>query len=244
MWLTRRRYRWASGRTPAEVFTEIYRTGHWGGQESASGPGSDAAETDAVVAALPGLLVRLGVAHLVDVPCGDFNWMPRVLAHPDLSTLRYTGGDIVAPLIEANRDRYGGDGIGGGRVRFDVVDLIAGPVPRGDLVLCRDCLFHLSFADARAALANIKVSGCRWLLTTTYPHAAGWSNLDMTTGGWRRVDLTRPPFDLPQPRELLADYAPSDAGRPTFQKHLGLWACADMPGGGPARTGPAAAAAA
>jgi hypothetical protein len=149
-----------AGRPVDDVFDEIYRRNHWGSSESLSGTGSDQRQTARIVAELPGLLRRHGVESMLDVPCGDFNWMSRV----DLAGVDYTGGDIVADLVESNNERYAGAG-----VRFRRLDLLSDPLPQVDLVFCRDCLVHFSLADVRRALANVASSGAKFLLTTTFP---------------------------------------------------------------------------
>jgi hypothetical protein len=46
-------------------------------------------------------------------------------------------------------------------------DLTRDPLPKVDLVLCRDCLVHLSFDDIYESLDNLRRSGSMLLLTTT-----------------------------------------------------------------------------
>ena len=83
------------------VFEEIYLTNVWGNSESHSGHGSSAAATCFLRAAVSQLLSDLDVNSMVDVPCGDFNWM-RLLDPPST----YFGADIVPQLIEANQRKY------------------------------------------------------------------------------------------------------------------------------------------
>src|SRR3546814_4057608 len=62
----------------AARFGAVYERGVWirsGEQASASGVGSEVAATEALRAALPELVTRLGCNRLVDVGCGDWNWM-------------------------------------------------------------------------------------------------------------------------------------------------------------------------
>src|ERR1700704_3098715 len=87
-----------AGRSSDEVFREIYSRNLWRGVESVSGPGSDSRQTRLIEERLPELWQRYGVRHLVDVPCGDFRWMKRVVSH--LSG--YVGLDVVAELIAQN----------------------------------------------------------------------------------------------------------------------------------------------
>lgn len=125
----------------------------------------------------------------------------------------YIGVDIVPEVIEANR-RYER-----ASVSFGVADAISGPLPEADVVLCREVLFHLSFRDGIAALANIRQAG-RWLLATT--DTAIWFNSDTETGDFRRINLERSPYRLPPPREVINDDAVCK-GRLTA-----LWATADL----------------
>jgi len=153
----------------------------------------------------------LGATSLLDVPCGDFHWMQ----HVNLTGVHYLGGDIVPELIEVNRVRHASD-----NVKFQVIDLIEGPVMKADVVLVRDCLVHLSNAHIAAALKNIRASGSTWLLTTTFPETG--NNEDIATGQWRAVNLTKPPFALPAPDRLIAEGQAHLKGQAP-DKMLGLW---------------------
>jgi hypothetical protein len=108
---------------------------------------------------LPDLFRELAIKSVLDLPCGDFNWM-RLL---DLD-LDYTGADIVTEVIEQNQRMCGRP-----RRRFQILDITKDPIPTVDLIFCRDLLVHLSFREIEDALANIALSGSRYLLTTTFP---------------------------------------------------------------------------
>ena len=142
------------GATVVDRFREAYRSGAWVWNQGAgvSGPGSETTATRTMLEALPALLASLGCQTLLDVGCGDWNWMREV----DLPC-NYVGIDIVPEVIEANR-RHERPGI-----TFEVGDAIHDRLPHADVVLCREVLFHLSFHDSLAALANIQQpdSGCR-----------------------------------------------------------------------------------
>lgn len=196
---------------PTEIFSDYARRNKWGDKDSRSGKGSNLESTAELRRALPLLLRELGAKSMVDVPCGDFFWM----AHVDLEGIDYLGGDIVPDLIEGNRQLHARPG-----VAFQVIDLIRGPVPKADLIFVRDCLVHLSHNHVRAALANIARSGGTWLLSTTFPETP--ENRDISTGEWRAIDLTKPPFNLPQPERLLAEGQAHLKGQKS-DKMLGLW---------------------
>ena len=149
---------------------------------------------------------------LLDVPCGDFGWLSTV----DLG-VSYTGADIVPALVDENERRYGGPSAGR---RFLTLDLTKDALPHADLVLCRDCLVHLSFDNIGRALANIRASGATYLLTTTFlEHDA---NTDIEDGDWRMLNLERAPFNLPPPIDVLVEDCEEGDGA-YADKALGLW---------------------
>src|ERR1044072_7300935 len=61
-----------------EVFTDIFRSNRWGGTSSVSGSGSDLEQTRVLRRELPSLVQELQINTLLDIPCGDFNWMKEV----------------------------------------------------------------------------------------------------------------------------------------------------------------------
>jgi len=203
-------------RTPSAAqqatFTDIFRTNGWGNAESVSGPGSTAARGSDFQEELISVLDAWNVRSLVDAPCGDFNWMRRVLAGHDLA---YTGVDIVAELIDQNSSLYTTD-----TRRFICADMTRDHLPQADAILCRDGLVHLSFADARAAIRNFRRSGSRYLLATTFINHS--RNQDAQTGGWRPLNLQAPPFSLAAPLALV-DERCTHSGGAYRDKRLGLW---------------------
>lgn len=171
------------------VFTRIYELNYWGSTESVSGTGSTVAFTERLRADLVGLIDEHRIGTIFDAPCGDFNWMRLVVASRPID---YVGVDIVAPMIADLQARHGSD-----RVRFVHADLTQFDYPRADLMICRDCLFHLSYADARKILANFVASGTPLLLATTHRPDGSFTNHDIRTGAFRPIDLFAPPYSLP-----------------------------------------------
>src|SRR5262249_52047244 len=129
----------------AARFERIEQTNLWGAATSVSGLGSEDRATAAIREALPGLLQRCGARSLLDAPCGDAGWIGSVKLDVD-----YTGIDIVPSLIAANTARAAR---GEMRGRFLVADITSDALPACDLVLCRDCLVHLSFQNIARAVA-------------------------------------------------------------------------------------------
>jgi glycosyltransferase involved in cell wall biosynthesis len=204
-----------------DIFTRAYEENIWNHPESRSGEGSTLAGTMVIRGHLPELFSRYQVQSFLDLPCGDFNWMK----HVDLCGVRYIGGDIVAPLIAANQKAYGN----ADRL-FLELDLTSDPLPVADMMLCRDCLIHLSFADITRFLDNLHRSGIRYLLTNTYPERH--NNIDIETGRFRPVNLALPPFSFPPPVWLVHEGCSPDSSeeeRRFSDKSLGLWVVADLP---------------
>lgn len=192
-------------------FSDIFRQRFWGDGESVSGPGSSLAETGVVREELGRIVREFGVRTLLDAPCGDFHWMSRA----DFALDRYVGVDIVPELVRGNRERHAGPGR-----EFLEADIVVAPLPAADLVLCRDCLVHLSHRDGLRALRNICRSGSHRLLATTFPGVA--VNRDVPTGGWRPINLEKPPFNLGPPLRLADEGCRHPDGSPAG-KFLGLW---------------------
>ncbi len=196
-------------------FDEAFKTGVWTGTgESVSGDGSSLAATEKLRATLPRAVEELAVKTLLDVPCGDWNWMSQV----DLPLERYIGGDIVNLLIRQNQERFSDP-----RRTFLVIDLCIDELPAADLLLCRDALIHFSYTDIWRAIANIKNAGITYIATTTFP--ATKTNTDQGTGiPWRPVNLEAEPFSFPQPFMRMID----DFNRP--DQILAFWKVSDLPG--------------
>ena len=177
-------------------FARASRSGIWSPSgESVSGAGSGLAATESIRRELPSLLAELDVKTLLDVPCGDWNWM----AHVELPGVRYIGADIVPSLIADNNLRYARPGR-----EFRVIDLCVDPLPAADLLLCRDALLHFSDQDIWRAIANIQRAKLTYLATTSF--TATVANSNQTTGlSWRHLNLQTTPFQFPEPLHVIVD---------------------------------------
>lgn len=202
-------------KSPQQIFTTYYHNNTWKDDHSYSGTGSNLAQTEAVRTALPHLIKEHNCVSFLDIPCGDFFWMRTV----NLPHVEYLGADIVSDLIVANQASYGND-----HCRFTRLDLIHDPLPTVDMIFCRDCLVHLSFAHIFLALKNIKASGSHYLLTTTFVEK--YRNQDIVTGLWRPLNLQISPFNFPAPIKVINEANPTEEYK---DKSLGLWRVADIP---------------
>jgi SAM-dependent methyltransferase len=199
------RNRFAPWRYAEAIFSDIYENNEWGDSESVSGRGSTLARTTVIRHELPSLLAELGVKSILDVPCGDFNWMRQI----DLGPVAYVGADVVPSLISRNRQLFERDGR-----KFITLDITRDSMPAADVILCRDCFIHFSFRDIRAALANFQQSNSGYLFATT--HTGVREHRDIATGQGRNVNLRLPPFNFPEPLKMLIE-------DPELTKCLGVW---------------------
>lgn len=197
-----------------QVFEKIHQTNLWGSPDSVSGLGSDFDSTSRLRQMLPELLRDLGVRSLLDIPCGDFHWLSRA----DLPVERYIGADIVEEIVRRNRQMYPRE--------FLKLDLCADPLPQADLVLCRDCLVHLSGENIVRAIANLRRSASTWLLTTHFLDCT--QNVDIENGDWRMLNFELEPFGWPAPVRVLVEGC-EEAGGGYPDKALGLWRIDDLP---------------
>ena len=198
------------------IFLRIYQENAWGDPSSVSGPGSSLEATAALRRTLPGLLAELGVKSLLDIPCGDLEWIKRV----PLGIGKYIGADIVEPLIEKNRIRYPDIG------EFLHLDLLTDPLPVVDAILCRDCFIHLGNRDVLKALTNIARTDAQYLITTTFPDLT--ANRDTVMPYWRALNLQLPPYNLPPPLRIVGDFSSLQAAHE--QKYQGVWRISDLRG--------------
>ncbi|WP_126284853.1 class I SAM-dependent methyltransferase [Burkholderia stagnalis] len=190
----------------AEFFTRVYRENLWNGLESRSGQGSDQWFTKKLAEGLPDALRKLGVSRLLDLPCGDFNWMKSV----DLTGVDYIGGDIVPDMIEVNNVNYGSPSR-----QFVVLDIATSMLPSADMIFVRDCFIHFSNELIFQALGNIARSDIRYLCLGTlsrrrYPPIQN-IDLERTEHGvdfqYRPIQFESPPYSFPEPILEIEDGA-------------------------------------
>jgi hypothetical protein len=191
---------------PAEaVFSQIYQKNIWGNTETVSGDGSTLEGTLLLRQELESMLKRLQIRSILDIPCGDFNWMKEM----HLETITYTGADIVKDLVDMNTKKFGKTG-----VEFTQLNVLEDPLPPADLIICKDCLVHFSFEDITKAMNNFIHTPAVYIGFTTFPKLA--ANKNIVTGEWRPLNLEKPPFNFPPPLHMLRETADGN-------KCLGIW---------------------
>lgn len=177
----------------ATAFAQIYHRGVWPGLLSRSGPGSDPFHPMVRVAltALDAVVDALGVRSVIDAACGDARWIVEhfLARRPEVA---YTGVDIVAHVIEENRQRYP-------RLDFLCADLGSGDgaLPSADLVFSKETFNHMFVQDAACAVNRLAKAGSKYLLVNIVRSAC---NLIGASKGhhanYAQYDYSLPPFNL------------------------------------------------
>jgi SAM-dependent methyltransferase len=198
----------------AERFSAVYRNGVWlRGRPSGSlsGLGSELENTESIRRRMPEFLETIATQTLLDLGCGDFNWMKEVQL-----PCRYIGADIVRDVIEANASLYGS-----ARRSFQVLDATSDPLPPADTVLCREVMFHLSFRDIWRLIQNVRASGASFLIATN--DEALKLNADIISGDFRSLNLRKAPFHFRTPLLSIPD------GSIDPDRVLAVWGASELP---------------
>jgi len=87
--------------TDRELFFEnVYMNNWWQGKESRSGTGSEGAFAEEKINLLRNIIARYDVMSILDIGCGDMNWMKTVLTN---THLEYTGIDVSDSVVRDNQ---------------------------------------------------------------------------------------------------------------------------------------------
>lgn len=197
---------------PEAAFSLVYEKSLWSRGETRSGRGSTRAYTRQLRRSIPMLLDLLDCRSMLDAPCGDFNWMRGV----KLAGRSYIGADIVPLMIDDLRKNYPD-------TDFRVLDVTQDALPDADLWLCRDVLFHMSLADVQKVIDNFLRSNIKFLMTSHFLDCQVNQDGPTSPITYCPRNLTKPPFNLPQPDYCLKDWVPDE-----FPRWLGVWKRADV----------------
>jgi trans-aconitate methyltransferase len=175
--------------------------------------GSERRFTADLEAGLAKFITEQKIKSILDIPCGDLNWVKHLLAaFPDVD---YIGSDIAPNLIKENKANFP-------HLKFKNLDVSASALPVVDLIICRDCLVHLPTEFVHKALANLFASKARFVAITTFPQHHDNDEV-YHLGGWRTLDLTETPYFLPEPDFTIAENC-EEYGGVFRDKSLGVWA--------------------
>jgi len=156
--------------------------------------------------------------RLLDVPCGDLQWMSRFLQ--TRSDVDYTGVDIVSSIIEHHRSTFADRDW-----KFLNLDIVSESinVTDYDLIMTRQMMQHLVHTDVIRILhkfSNVSMLHVQhpvFLLATTYPNTAFNRKQELKIVRYVMMNLELKPFRLEPPRCLFKD------GPPASVHFTGLW---------------------
>jgi len=173
-----------------EIFTNIYKEGHWGTTadgEGTSGEGSSLMTTEIYRQFLQDFFLVHDIHSVVDVGCGDWEFSRAI----NWSGIQYYGYDLVVSVIVKNHARYAAPNIN--FIRGDAVRMT---LPKADLLICKDVLQHLPNEDIASFIKKLR--GFKYCLITNDvdPETLSSTNPQIRPGELRCLDLTQPPFSL------------------------------------------------
>lgn len=177
------------------------------GRDSMSGVGSKIGfQTHNSLLLLAKLIRAQNITTMLDVPCGDANWIFEARETDALEM--YVGIDLAASVVNLNRERFAHHA----NKQFHVWDLGKCPIPQlaasggstkpFDLIHVRDVLQHMTLSQGRAAASNLLKSGASFIVATTY-HDGSNKGVETDTerrkGAFFRNDLSKAPYNFPAP---------------------------------------------
>jgi 2-polyprenyl-3-methyl-5-hydroxy-6-metoxy-1,4-benzoquinol methylase len=192
-----------------ERFSRILSSNSSGSLETPCGPGSTLEACAEIIQRLPVWIRDHQVKTILDLGCGDFHWLKEV----DMTGVEYDGYDIVQAAVEKAKKHETK------WRRFHHANILSVPLPKADLVICKDVLIHLPNDDVIGSIESILKAGSRFLAATTYP---GWTNLfrsGMKAAEFAPIDLEQEPFSLGIPLDMVE--VPRKEANP--RKYLALW---------------------
>ena len=199
-------------------FDKVFQQNLFQGKTSKSGNGSTMEQTREIARALPALISRLSIKSILDIPCGDLEWMSKV----ELSGAKYIGCDVAPSLVNHLKSEFP-------KRDFSVVDISKDSLPQVDLIFCRDLFVHLSNKDISASIKNIKDSKSTYLATTTFLGRNKNKDLPIISRGiaWRTLNLQISPFNFPKPLEVIDEKCTEGNGNYS-DKTIAIWEIKDL----------------
>ena len=167
------------------IFGQIYDRGGWWGL--GSGPGSSSEYNKPFLDFLADFISRESIRSIVDYGCGDW----RMFSEYQFGDTEYLGVDVVRSVVDENRKRYLKPG-----VDFRLARPLKEEDYSADLILMKDVMIHLP-NDRCAEFLDFSMRSFRFgiFVNDMRSHEAS-VNEEIVVGGYRPVDIAKPPFYL------------------------------------------------
>ncbi len=172
--------------------------------ESPCGPGSSLEATTKTVPFINKILRKYQIKSILDLGCGDWNWMQHVQLNYEVGSLfnkkstthvKYVGWDASQELIQTNKEKFGTP-----NTVFEEKDIVTADYSKVDLVICRDVLFHLEIELGQKVIEKIKESGAKYFLSTSFPKMKKNDSIKtynhIDNWGYYPINLDIVPFNL------------------------------------------------
>ncbi len=179
-----------------DVMQQVYDMKLWGGAAFDFYSGIGSHDSKIIKPYLEDLITFLSsydnTLVVCDLGCGDFN----IGKHLTKYTRKYIAIDIVEKLIDRNKTLFKEDNL-----EFHCLDITEDELPKGDCILLRQVLQHLSNSEIQKIIK--KLSAYKYVILTEHiPIGSFIPNKDIIAGQGIRlkqnsgVKLLEPPFNL------------------------------------------------
>ena len=209
--------RWEN-KSNQEIFEEIYRDKIWGKSPNSadvffSGGGSHGADVvSSYVKSVKKFLSSLkNKPVIVDIGCGDFNIGKNFLT----MAKKYVGCDVVPSLIDFNKKTHRHKNLS-----FIHLDAVRDELPKGEVVIIRQVLQHLSNAQVQSVLKKIILNYDYLILTEHLPKKENFvANVDIPVGHLIRanvnsgLDIEKPPLNFKAKSKKIIDEISHSGGK-------------------------------
>lgn len=179
-----------------DTFTKIYATDAWG---KGSGAGSVPSHCLKWIEFVRQFIRKEKLQSVVDLGCGDWQFSPYI--YHDLQ-VDYVGYDVVLPVIEANRQRWGEQGYKFEHLEFSTC---VPEIQDAELYIIKDVLQHWSSSRISRFLREVLTTKprLRYLLLCNCAEPEDWPEDDIGDGGWRPLFAARSPLREFSPTVLM-----------------------------------------
>lgn len=174
----------------SQIFEEVYNKSLWGPSGDGSGEGSEPEFTRGLCNQLYHIINELEITNILDAPCGAAKWVPQLISKLPVS-FKYIGVDVSITALKRaveNLKMFNNKVIA-------QHDLTIAPIQGSyDLVMCRDCLQHMSYDDIKKVLINISKIDCKWILLGSYINGSN-ENIETSKNNFL-INLMDEPFNM------------------------------------------------